>query len=251
MLELGLVRLAEDVRDLDAPLALMKGSAAAAWVYPESAQRQRSDLDLLVGETLPEVRRALRSRGWSDANDPRHGQDPRAVRAWNLRRSIGGGWVNLDLHRQLVHGDWCRPDVASMLAERVTGRAPLPVTSVADTFANTVVHLVKTGFHEPLKGWIDLVRMLPLVTAGELADRARAHRLVTATWLCLGVLGRWFDADVGAHRRALGRPLQGALVDYLARGEHATPERRPMARGFSYRLWPRLLRDVGTLRHRD
>jgi len=244
LLELGLAHAAPAVRAAGAPCALMKGSAAIAWVYPESAWRQRRDLDLLVGERLPEVRRALLARGWEDANDPRLGQDPHHVRAWNMSVTLGGGRVSLDLHRHLVHSPWCRPDVDLMLASRVEGRAALPVTAPADTIINTAIHLIGTGFHEPLKGWLDLLRLLPLVSPVELRARARAHELVTGTWTCLGVLGRWFDAPVAEHRAALGRPLLGPLLDHLAAGEHATPERRPLPRGVAYRLWPRLLKDL-------
>jgi len=243
MLELGLARAERALRD-GPPVALLKGSAAAAWVYPETAWRQRRDIDLLVGEALPEVRRTLLAQGWRDANDPRYGQDPHRVRAWNMSADIGGGTVNLDLHHHLVHASWCRPDIRLMLASRVEGRAPLPVTCPSDTMVNTAIHILGTGFHEPLKGWIDLLRLLPLVSPDELALRARAHGLVTGMWVCLGVLARWFGVAVQAQRAVLGRPLQAGLLEYLTAGEHATPERRPLPRGVSYRLWPQLVRDL-------
>lgn len=243
LLELGLAQAARVLEGVG-PAALLKGSAAIAWVYPESSQRQRRDLDLLVGEALPEMRLALLARGWRDANDPKLGQDPRRGRAWNMALKLGGGTVSLDLHRHIVDHPWCRPDIPLMLADRVPGRAPLPVTGPADTMVNTALHLIGTGFHEPLKGWVDLYRLLPLVTPEELSARARAHHILTGMWVCLGVLGRWFAAPVDAHRKALGRPLQAELLDYLAAGEHATPERRPLPRGVAYRLWPRLVRDL-------
>lgn len=243
LLELGLAHAARALGDV-APVALMKGSAAIGWAYEQSAWRQRNDLDLLVGDALPEVRRALLARGWRDANDPRHGPDPARVRAWNMDAELGGGVVSLDLHRRLVHRPWCRPDVSSMLARRVTGRAPLPLTDPADTWINTAIHLLGTGFHEPLKGWIDLLRLLPLVTPEALAARAHTHALVAGTWTCLGVLSRWFDVPVEPHRAALGRPSQAALLERLTAGEHHTPERRPLPRGLSYRLWPWLVHDL-------
>lgn len=251
LLELGLAHAARALGHVAAPsvapvapVALMKGSAAIGWAYESSAMRERRDLDLLVADALPEVRRALLAAGWRDANDPRHGPDPTRVRAWNMSLALGGGSVSLDLHRHLVHQPWCRPDVPSMLARRVPGRALLPVTDPADTWINTAIHLLGTGFHEPLKGWIDLLRLLPLVPPTLLAARAHAHHLVTGAWVCLGVLGRWFEAPVDDHRAALGRPPQAALLEHLAAGEHHTPERRPLPRGVSYRLWPRLVRDL-------
>ena len=64
-------------------------------------------------------------------------------------------------------------------------------------------------------------------------------------WVCLGVLGRWFEAPVQAHRAALAHPLQADVLHYLAAGQRATPEPRPLPRGVSYRLWPRLVHDIG------
>lgn len=243
LLELGAAHASRVLRDVG-PVALMKGSAAAAWVYPESAWRQRRDIDLLVGEALPDVRRVLLAHGWEDANDPRHGQDPNKVRAWNMSVRLGGGLVSFDLHRHLVHDGWCRPDIGLMLENRVEGRAAMPVTSAVDTMVNTAIHMLGTGFHEPLKGWIDLLRLLPLVTPEELAAGARAHGIVTGMWVCLGVLGRWFEAPVRAHRDRLGRPFHAGLLEYLTAGEHVTPERRLLPRGVSYRLWKVLVRDA-------
>lgn len=242
LLELALADIAPTVADV-APTALLKGSAAAAWVYPETAWRMRKDIDLLVGEALPEVRRAMLARGWRDHLDPRASHDPHVARAWPMARELGRTTISIDLHRRLVHGAWCRPDVTAMLSSSVEGRAALPVTNVADTFVHTALHLVGTGYHEPLKGWIDLARLLPLLEPSALAKRARLHRLGTATWAALGVLQRWFSSPVAAHRHALGTPPQGTLIDRLLAGEHATPERAPLPRGLAYRLWRILARD--------
>lgn len=243
LLELGLADAARVLRD-GPPVALLKGSAAAAWVYPETAWRTRKDIDLLVGEGLPAVRQVLLANGWRDATDPRASQDVGAARAWPVAREIGNTTISIDLHRGLVHSDWCRPRVDRMLADRVAGRASLPVTNVADTLLHTALHLVGTGFHEPLKGWVDVLRLVALVAPEDLAERARLHRVETIAWTCLGVVGRWFGASVADHRRALTRPLHGAVIDHLLAGEHATPERNPLPRGAAYRLWRVLARDL-------
>ena len=221
-----------------APVALLKGSAAVAWAYPETAWRMRRDIDLLVGDALPEVRATLLARGWRDAAT---GLSP-SLRAWPMSRELGQTTIGIDLHRRLTHA--AGPDVPAMLAARVAGRAQLPVTSVADTVVHTTLHLTHSGFHEPLKGWVDLARLVPLTSPAELAARAALHHAKTATWTCLGVVERWFGI-APAYRAAIARPFQGALIDALLAGGGATPETRPLPRGIAYRLWRRLTRDLG------
>ncbi len=236
LLELALADSADALVGV-APVALLKGSAAAAWAYPETAWRMRRDIDLLVADALPEARAALLARGWRDAAT---GLSP-AHRAWPMVRELGQSTVSIDLHRRLTHA--AGPDVQAMLASRVAGRASLPVTSVADTIVHTTLHLTNSGFHEPLKGWVDLARLVPLTTPHELAARAALHRAKTATWACLGVLERWFVLAPD-YRAAFTRPLQGVLVDALLAGDGMTPETWPVPRGVAYRLWRRLARDL-------
>lgn len=233
LLELALADL-EGVGAL-APVALLKGSAAAAWAYPETAWRMRRDIDLLVGDALPDVRAALLVRGWRD------GAAASAARAWPMLRELGATTISIDLHRRLTHA--AGPDVPAMLAARVAGRAQLPVTSVADTVVHTALHLTNSGFHEPLKGWVDLARLVPLTTPHELAARATLHRARTATWACLRVVERWFELAVD-YRAAIARPAQGLLIEALLAGDGVTPETRSMPRGVAYRLWRRLARDL-------
>ncbi len=224
-------------------VALLKGTAAAAWAYPDSAWRFRRDLDLLVGPRLLEVRQALLAAGWRDHASP--GESPERGRTWSLTLPLGQNAVSLDLHRRLVHSPWCRPDPASILAAAIPGKAPLPVSDPTDTFLHTTLHLVGNGFHEPLKGWLDLLRLLPLVAPDPLAARAHAFGLATATWLALTVLARWLHADTAAHARPLAPPpWRRHLLGYLAAGDHATPERQPLPRALSWRLWRALARDA-------
>ena len=248
LLELALAEVAP-VLVAGPPVALAKGTATAAWCYAVSAERQRKDLDLLVGDALPEVRSRLLARGWRDHLDPRASRDVTTARAWPMAKELGRATIGLDLHRGLVHGTWCRPDVAAMIAAAVPGRTVLPVTSAVDTLVHTAVHLTGSGYHEPLKGWVDLLRLAPLVSPDMLAARAAHHHARTATWACLGVVGRWFGdqpglaAIIAAHRAELGTPRHGRLIDALLAGEHATPERRPMPRGLAYRFWRLAARD--------
>lgn len=253
LLELGLARAA---RALGAAglerVALLKGSAAAAWVYPETAWRMRRDLDLLVGEQLVEVRRALLGDGWADDVSPKYRPlGPERSRAWPMVVNLGQNKVSLDLHRTLVEprDAWSHPSPDRILDEAVPGRSPLPVSSLRDTALHTVLHLANSGFHEPLKGWVDLWRLVPRVAPESLAERAREHGLRVATHACLAVVERWFGIATRAHREALDLPRWRSFpVEFLTSGEGETPERRPLPRGWSRRLWRTVLGDVPHLR---
>lgn len=227
-----------------APVALLKGSASAVQVYPHTSWRHRKDLDLLVGDNLPAVRNSLLAHGWTDAVTPRRqSEGPSAVRAWPMVRALGPYGVSLDLHRQIHAGSWCCVDSAAVLAAATT-RSPLPITSPVDTLLTTVVHLVGSGFHEPLKGWLDLARLVPIAPPADLATRAHRFGLTTATWLCLTVVRRWFAVDTTPSLTALAPPrLTARLLEHLAAGDHDTPERRPLYKGLSQRLWQSLLSD--------
>lgn len=230
-----------------APVALLKGSASAVQVYPHTAWRHRKDLDLLVGDNLPIVREALLARGWTDAVTPRrHSEGPAAVRAWPMVRSLGPYGVSLDLHRRIHATAWCHVDSAAVLAAAatLTRHTSLPITSPVDTLLTTVVHLVGSGFHEPLKGWLDVARLVPLLSPAALVARSNQFGLTTATWLCLTVVRRWFAVDTTAHEAGLApSALRSRLLKHLAAGDHDTPERRPLYKGLSQRIWQSLLTD--------
>jgi hypothetical protein len=242
LLELGLEHAARAIETTGLQVALLKGTAAAAWAYPHTSSRFRRDLDLLVGPHLLEVRAALLARGWRDDGAPL--ERPERGRTWSLVLPLGKNRVALDLHRTLVHSPWCTPSPESLLAASVPHKTLLPVTNPVDTFLHTALHLVGNGFHEPLKGWVDLLRLLPLVSPEALSARARAFRLGRATWLVLHILERWFGLDTSAHRAPLApSPAHQALLSYLAAGDHATPERQPLPRALSWRLWRTLVRE--------
>jgi hypothetical protein len=226
-----------------APVALLKGSASAVQVYPHTAWRHRKDLDLLVGDNLPTVRQALLAQGWTDAVTPRRqAEGPATVRAWPMVRALGPYGVSLDLHRKIHTTPWCHVDSAAVLTAAVSTSRPLPITSPVDTLLTTVVHLVGSGFHEPLKGWLDLARLVPLVSAAELSTRAHRFHLATATWLCLAVARRWFAVDTTLHETQVApQALHRRLLEHLAAGDHDTLERRPLYKGLSQRLWQSLL----------
>lgn len=249
LLELGLARAARALRVAGLErVALLKGSAAAAWVYPETAWRMRRDLDLLVGERLVQARQALLEDGWHDDVSPAYRPlGPERSRAWPMVVSLGQNKVSLDLHRMLIEPSdpWAHPSVEDMLDEAVPGRAPLPVTSLRDTALHTVLHLSNNGFHEPLKGWVDLWRLVPGLDPNTLAARARAHGLRVATHVCLAVIERWFGVSTRDLRDAIGLPRWRTFaLEILSSADDATPELRRLPRGWSRRLWRTALRDT-------
>lgn len=230
ILELAQAELSRHLVDFQA--AWLKG--AVTWrLYPEGAYRTRRDMDLLVGDGIAEVRLSLLSRGWNDAVTPRRAvAGPLAVRAWPMTKSYGPFGVSLDLHRQVGHA-WCRMDAKAVLADAVDG-----ATSPEDTFLTTLSHLVESGFHEPMKGWVDLAWLAERIDVARLVARARWFGMEAALWLADHVLARWFP---GGTRIPVRLGARRELLAHLAAGDHDTPERQPLYKGLSQRLWRTLL----------
>jgi len=243
ILELAIFELADTLGD-GAPVALLKGSASAILAYPHTSWRARRDLDLLVGDGLPEIRDHLLNRGWRDAVTlQRQAEGPNRVRTWPMVKALGPHGVSLDLHRRIEATPWCHLAPTAIINGAVHGLSPLPITSPDDTYLTTVAHLVGSGLHEPLKGWVDLARLVPHLSI-DFAHRARRFGLATATWFSLGVVARWFHLDTTHLRLSLSPdPIRARLIAHLGAGDHDTPERRPLYKGLSQRLWRLLLED--------
>lgn len=233
ILELAQAELTQALADFRT--TWLKG--AATWtLYPEGACRTRRDLDLLVGPQVAEVRLHLLTRGWRDATTPRRMDlGPDRVRAWPMTRAYGPFGVSLDLHRELLSHPWCALTAAPILAASTDGQ-PTP----EDSFLITLNHLIESGFHEPLKGWLDLAYLAQRVSLDRLLARANTTRMSRALWLADHILTRWFPG----HRRLTTSnppPLDRLVLSHLAAGDHDTPERRPLYKGLSQRLWRTLL----------
>lgn len=233
ILELAQAELTQTLADFRT--TWLKG--AATWtLYPEGACRSRRDLDLLVGSQITDVRLHLLSRGWQDAVTPRRMDlGPDHVRAWPMTRTYGPFGVSLDLHRELQSHPWCDLTAGPILASSTNGQ-PTP----EDSFLITLNHLVESGFHEPLKGWLDLAYLSHRLSPDRLLTRAHTTRTTRALWLADHVLTRWFPG----HRRLITSPpppVERHLLTHLAAGDHDTPERRPLYKGLSQRLWRSLL----------
>ena len=250
LLSLGAERAAEALRPLaGVKVALLKGSATSVLCWDEPAARQRQDLDLLVRpEDFNAVRAALWNAGWRDSPNPETGGPPFSGRTFGMRMKIGPAHVSLDLHRDLVKPAWCGLTGSTFrdafLDGAVTGLAPLPVTNALHTFLHTVAHIVHAGFRIPIKVFIDLVRLLPLLDDRAIVAAARTWGLCTATWACLTVVERWFQVQRPSLRRALAVPSarQWVLQRILA-GRGAFAEAAPSPRWTAIHGFPVLLAD--------
>lgn len=233
ILELAQAEVSADLASFQ--VAWLKGSVTAS-LYPQTACRSRRDLDLLVGDQIHDVRLHLLSRGWKDAVTPSRAEaGPLAVRAWPMTRAYGPFGVSLDLHRHLLARPWCSLEPGPVLA---ASKAGLPIPE--DTFLITLNHLIESGLHEPMKGWLDLAWLAPTVTPNTLTQRAQGFAMERAVWLADLVLTRWFPGHRPLSRTAPNR-LTRQVLGHLAAGDHDTPERQPLYKGLSQRLWRALL----------
>ncbi len=230
-LELALDRVARALNGAGIErVALLKGSATAYTLYDAPQQRVRRDVDILVSDAdMAEVVRALRMDGWrNDAGPSEARRGPLKVRAWPLVLDLPIGEITCDVHRRLAAWESFNIDVEGILDRRVPTTAPLASASLEDLFLHTAIHLAVNGFHEPLKAWVDLVRLLRRseLDRGVIAQRARAWNASTAVWCALRVLYRWFgveEPDLANATRP--EPARASALRWLLSGDGLYPLR--------------------------
>ncbi len=217
--------------------ALLKGSGTAYWLYDEPSDRVRRDIDLLVGDNEIEATvAALEADGWyAGASETDRKRGPRNLRAWPMYLELPIGIVSCDLHRRLTYGSRFTVDVEALLdrARHDLADTPLPVTAPADTFVHTALHCALSGFQEPLKAWIDLLRLARHreLSWPEVASTARRWGAANAVWAAAHVLERWFELDLGELRASVRPdPLTRRLLTTVLAGNGRYPLRADVDR---------------------
>ncbi len=177
---------------------VFKGAALAYTVYPDAACRPMGDLDLwIAGDDMPRAQAALEAIGYRLASNPDRPfalmkQFKGEIGLYHARADLG----LIELHWSIFLGEWLRLAAnvdeeairsrlrsATLLDQRVQLLAP------EDALLQLVVHVaINHQFSlAVLRSFIDMAlvaRAQPLNWQA-VADRARAWRLATVTWLTL------------------------------------------------------------------
>ena len=185
---------------------LLKGPAFADRFAPDPDQRPFGDLDLLVPrEHLAAAARALRERGYEELVEFADGFGGRYGHDFHLRRAVGDGWLDVELHWRMGDDPACAAlDHAAFAADAqplpVCGRDVL-VPSPPDQLVVAAVHLLSDRARK-LSWVLDVVHV-----ARALDDAA------------------WREAFARADGRGLGWALDRSL-DY-ARNHLGSARERP------------------------
>ena len=177
---------------------VFKGAALAHSVYPDPVCRPMGDLDLwLAADEIPRAQRALVANGYTPALKPDRPTalmilDMGEVRLWGSQP--GAGLV--ELHWGVFPGEWLRRTAkideeairARTVAAQLVGQ-PARLQAPEDAVLQIVVHLAIS--HQlslsALRGLVDiaLIARAQPIEWTIVAQRARAWRIATATWLVM------------------------------------------------------------------
>jgi len=184
------------------PMVLLKGAAVASSAYRDPSFRPMTDLDIWVrDDDMPRAVDHLRELGFRQ-------EAGRPDRPAELQRQAGGELVFrhgrrahglVELHFGAFQGWWIRraatPDEGGVWQRAVPvgpGRHALRLAA-DDAILQTAFHVAVNQFGQaPLRGMMDLAVLARTHTIawGDIARRARAWRLATATWLVLDTAHR-------------------------------------------------------------
>jgi hypothetical protein len=189
-------------------VVLLKGAAWARSVYPDPALRLMGDLDLWIPrDRLEDARAALASLGYearSKEDRPLALQDAFLGETQLTSQEPGTGL--LELHWNVFPGEWLR-HTARIDEGPVWQRCvPLDGTDARqlapeDAVLNACLHFAIN--HQlgglGLRPLLDLVMMRETwpVDWSLVAERAKAWRVSTATWLVLDLVASWFGDPAG------------------------------------------------------
>jgi len=184
------------------PMVLLKGAAVAASAYRDRSFRPMTDLDIWVrDDDMARAVSNLRALGLRQV--PNLPDRPTALQVRSCGELVfrhGGGEHGLvELHYGAFPGWWIQraadPDTEGLWrrAEPMgPGRHALRL-AVEDAVLQTAFHVAVNQFGQsPLRGLMDIAVLARTHTVdwATVAERARAWRLATATWLVLDTANR-------------------------------------------------------------
>ncbi len=179
---------------------VFKGAALAHTVYPSSACRSMSDIDVWVpGDEIDAAQRALEQQGYE--------QSFKATRPQSLREQNDGeiqlrGTLNgqscVEVHRGVFPGEWLRyttqVDRAAIWGRTTLGHVlgqEVRFLAPEDALIQLIVHLAvnhQMSLH-PLRSLVDMALLIEQGIVWPLVEeRARAWRLAQVTGLTLSLL---------------------------------------------------------------
>jgi len=216
------------------PMVLLKGAAVACSGYHDPSFRSMNDLDIWVrDEDMPRAVLALGALGFHQEPSPPSRPDALQRRSCgelvfrHARREHGF----IELHYGAFQGLWIQrtahPDTEAVWQRKTPmgpGRHACRLAA-EDAILQTAFHIVVNQFAQaPLRGMMDLAVLARAhrIDWDAVAERARAWRLATATWLVLDHANRLIgvpgcDAALsglspGRARRAAFRALMTPLA---------------------------------------
>ena len=212
------------------PMVLLKGAALACSGYHDPSFRSMSDLDIWVrDEDMPRAVLGLRSLGFHQ--EPGLPGRPDALQ----RRSSGelifrhawGEHGLVELHYGAFQGWWiqraAQPDTEAVWRRRTPMGPGRHASRLAaeDAILQTGFHVVVNQFGQaPLRGLMDLAVLARahFIDWDVVAERARAWRLATATWLVLDTANRLIGlpgCGAALARLRPGRSRRAALRAFM------------------------------------
>ena len=192
-----LERIEERFADEGIPVVLLKGAALATSAYRDPSLRSMTDLDLWVrDEDIPRASGVLSGLGFRlEAGLPHR---PRALqeksRGELVFRPEDGGHGLVELHFGVFQGWWARrtadPDDEGLWSRAVPVGPGRHARCLApeDATLQIAFHVAVNQFGQaPWRGLMDLAVLARAyrIDWRAVADRAKAWRLATATWLVL------------------------------------------------------------------
>ena len=199
--------IAAKLRDAGIDFVLLKGLGVAAKYYPEPAQREMIDVDLLVeGERFEEAEAIVTRRGFRryypgfEISDRVRRSFKSIHNAFSFARGEDG--LQIDLHWRMVQNPallpWLESEWPSLTRWDSSAGRDLPMLKAAPHFVYIMVHGAKSGWAR-LKWLADIDRVVRGLSAEEASEVARVARHENLEPLVA--------ASLGLSQQLLGTPL--------------------------------------------